>query len=545
MKAFSRAAIVAILLSLVLAGSARPSAAQGDLVSLSAKDCTYGGEFKTIAATDASTVKFTLCAPDAAFLAKIAFQAFQISPAAYLQKTSGKGDINNLPIGTGPYKLEKWDKGNQIILTRNDAYWGEKAKTKTVVIKWTTDASARLVELQAGTADGIDNVAPGDFAVVSGDSNLKLYERQALNVMYLGMQNTIAPFDNLKVRQAIAYAIDKQRIVDNFYPKGSTVASQFVPKAIFGFTKEVEPFKRDIAKAKQLIAESGVATPIKVALSYRNVVRGYLPQPAIVAQDLQAQLKEIGFDVTLNEVESSTYITQTNKGTFPLFLLGWGADWPDATNFLDYHFGAGANPTFGKTFKEITEPLAKAQQSADPKVRYPLYQEANKQVRDLVPMVPIANGGSAMAFKTTIAGAQASPLTDEKFAFMQNTKGDQLVFIQGGEPGGLYCPDETDGEAFRICGQVAESLYGYEIGGTAPIPKLATACTPNADLTEWTCKLRTGVKFHDGSALTANDVATSYIAQWDASSPLHTGRETQFSYLTASFGGFLNAPPAK
>ncbi len=545
MKAFSRAAIVALLLSLVLAGSARPSAAQGDLVSLSAKDCTYGGEFKTIAATDASTVKFTLCAPDAAFLSKIAFQAFQISPAAYLQKTGGKGDINNLPIGTGPYKLEKWDKGNQIILTRNEDYWGDKAKTKSVVIKWTADASARLVELQAGTADAIDNVAPGDFAVVSGDSNLKLLERPATNIMYLGMQNTIAPFDNVKVRQAIAYAVDKKRIVDNFYPKGSTVATQFVPTSIFGYTKEVEPFPHDVAKAKQLLTESGVTLPINVTLSYRNVVRAYLPQPPIVATDIQAQLKEVGINVTLNEVESSTYISQTNKGAFPFFLLGWSADWPDATNFLDYHFGAGANPTFGKTFKEITEPLAKAQQSADPKVRYPLYQEANKQVRDLAPMVPIANGGSGLAYKSTISGAQASPLTDEKFAVMQNTKGDQIVFIQGGEPGGLYCPDETDGEAFRVCGQVAEALYGYEIGGTNPIPKLATACTPNADLTEWTCKIRSGVKFHDGTALTANDVAQSWIVQWDASNPLHVGRETQFAYLTATFGGYLNPPPAK
>src|SRR5262249_27811794 len=273
--------------------------------------------------------------------------------------------------------------------------------------------------------------------------------------------------------------LDKQRIVDNFYPAGSTVATQFVPSAIFGYTKEVEPFAHDVAMAKKLIADSGVQTPIKANLSYRNVVRAYLPQPPVVAQDVQAQLKDIGFDLQLQEVESGSFITQVNGGKVPLFLIGWSADWPDATNFLDTHFGAGSPPTFGNQFKEITDPLTKAAQSADPKVRYPLYVEANKQIRDLVPMVPIANGGSATAYLKTSKGGQASPLTDEKFAAMENSKGDQIVFLQGAEPISLYCPDESDGETFRACGQISEGLYGYELNGTNPIPKLATECAPD------------------------------------------------------------------
>src|SRR5713226_2182897 len=394
MKSVARIALAGSLMVLALAVTVQPGIAQGQLISQSTKDCSYGGEFKAIEAVDQMTVKFTLCAPDAAFLSKIAFQSFGITPAAYLQKTGGKGDLLEKPIGTGPYKLDKWDKGNQVILTRNDDYWGDKPKTKTVVVKWTADASARLVELQAGTADGIDNVAPGDFDVVSKDSSLALFKRPPLNVMFLGMNNTLPPFDNLKIRQAMAYAIDRQRIV----------------------------------------------------------VRAYLPQPPVVAQDVQAQLKDLGVDVQVQEVESGTFITQVNGGKVAFFLIGWSADWPDATNFLDTHFGAGSPPTFGNTFKEITDPLTKAGQSADPKVRYPLYLEANTKIRDLVPMVPIANGGSATAFKSTIKGAQASPITDEKFAAMENTKGDQIVFIQGAEPISLYCADESDGETFRVCG---------------------------------------------------------------------------------------------
>jgi len=542
MKSVARVFLAAALTMLVLATNFQTGIAQDKLIAQSTTDCSYGGEFKAIEAVDMATVKFTLCAPDAAFLSKIAFQSFAISPAAYLQKTGGKGDLLSVPIGTGPYKLEKWDKGNQIILTRNDAYWGDKAKAKTVIFKWTAEASTRLLELQAGTADGIDNVAPGDFDVISKDANLALLKRPALNVSFLGMNNTMPPFDNVKFRQAMAYAIDRKRIVDNFYPEGSTVATQFVPPAIFGFTKESESFPYDPAMAKKLIAESGVPTPIKLTLGYRNVVRAYLPQPAVVAQDIQAQLKDLGIDVQVQEVESGTFITQVNGGKVPFFLIGWSADWPDATNFLDTHFGAGSPPTFGNTFKEITDPLTKASHSADQKVRYPLYVEANNKIRDLVPMVPIANGGSATAFKNTIKGAQASPLTDEKFAAMENTKGDQLVFIQGAEPISMYCADESDGETFRVCGQISEGLYGYEINGTSPVPKLATQCTPNTDLTTWTCKLRPGVKFHDGSPVTANDVALSWIVQWDAANPLHTGRVTQFTYLSDTFGGFLNPP---
>lgn len=114
--------------------------------------------------------------------------------------------------------------------------------------------------------------------------------------------------------------------------------------------------------------------------------------------------------------------------------------------------------------------------------------------------------------------------------------------MQNAEPISLYCPDETDGESLRGCEQVVESLYRYEIGGTAVQPSLAEICSPNADLTEWTCTLRKGVKFHDGSTLDANDVVMSLLVQWDASHPLHKGNTGAFTYFSSLWGGLLNAP---
>src|SRR5690606_4327942 len=167
-------------------------------------------------------------------------------------------------------------------------------------------------------------------------------------------------------RKAIAHAIDKERIVANFYPPGSSVATQFMPSAIeSGYTPEVEPFPYNPEIARQLLEESGLELPIEVTLNYRDVVRGYLPTPGVVATDIQAQLAEIGINVTIEVMESGAFIDASNAGQLAFHMLGWGADYPDATNFLDYHFGEGSSPQFGTRYPEITEPLKAAAQLAD------------------------------------------------------------------------------------------------------------------------------------------------------------------------------------
>ena len=519
------------------------------LITYAAENCDYGGTLLSISALDANTVQFQLCVPDPALPSKVAFSAMGIQPSEHLIATDGGGEaLFRNPIGTGPYMLDNWELGNEIVMTRNDSYWGEPANEPTVIFRWNSEAAARLVELQAGTVDGIDNPAPGDFDVIANDPNLALYERQGTNVFYLGMNNTVAPFDNVLVRQAVAHAIDKQRIVDNFYPAGSSVATQFVPSLIFGFTEEVEPLAYDPDMARQLLeqaaAEDGFTLPIETTLSYRDVVRSYLPQPGVVAQDLQAQLAEVGINVTIDMQESGTFIDNSDAGLLSLHLLGWGADYPDATNFLDYHFGAGASEQFGEKFPELTSVLAEAAALADPAERYPLYVEANTLLRDLAPMVPIAHGGSGTAYKAGIEGAHSSPLGNEQFAVMSDPDDDNFVWMQNGEPPGLYCADESDGEALRACEQMIEALLAYEVGGTAVIPALAESYEASEDLTTWTFHLREGVSFHDGSAFDANDVVMSYAVQWDAANPLHVGRDGSFTYFSVFFSGFLNAPEA-
>ncbi len=538
------------LLVLALLVLSLPLTAQDELLKFEAPDCEYGGLMKSIEAVDATTVKFTLCAPDPAFPSKAAFSSFQIYPSEYLESTGGTGELITAPVGTGPYKLESWTQGSEIVLTRNDSYWGEAALEPTVVIRWNAEAAARFTELQAGTADGIDNVGTGDIDAVRADPNLQLIERAPLNVFYIGFNNTIAPFDNLNVRQAIAHAIDKQRIVDNFYPAGSQAATQFMPPAISsGYTPEVEPFPFDQAQAAELLKTSGLELPVTIELRYRDVVRGYLPNVAQVAEDIRSQLEAVmvdgvqGFVVTVEVVESGTFIDNTDAGAYGMYLLGWGADYPDATNFLDYHFGGGSSAQFGERIQGVVDGLAAAGQLSDLEARNAIYAEVNALLRDEAPMLPVAHGASAVAYRAAIGGfPHASPLGNESFAVMEDPDDDVFVWVQNGEPAGLYCADESDGEALRVCEQIGEPLLGYEVGGTDVVPALAVSYEANEDATEYTFTLRDGVLFHDGSALDANDVVLSWGIQWDASHPLHVGRDGSFTYFSGFFGSFLNAP---
>ncbi len=510
-------------------------------MSLAAPDCDYGGLIKEIAAVDESTVQFTMCVPDPAFPSKAAFTAFSVQPTEWLESAIASGEILEKPIGTGPYYVDSWNRGDSIVFKRFEDYWGDKALTDTLVFRWTTEGAARLLELQSGTVDGIDNPSPDDFDVIVDDDNLELYEREALNIFYFAMTNTFEPFNNLKVRQAIAMGIDRQRIVDNFYPAGSEVASHFTPCAIPNGCVGDDWYDFDLQAAKDMLTEAGYPDGFDTTIYYRDVFRSYLPEPSLVATDLQAQLSDLGINATIEVMESGAFIEESSAGRLDgFYLLGWGADYPHITNFLDYHF-TGTNPQFGDTHPEIYEKLTAAAQIADPAEAESLYVDANNAIRELVPMVPIAHGGSAAAYRADVENAHSSPLGNEFMAVMNPGGRSTFVWMQNAEPISMYCNDETDGESLRACEQVVESLLSYEIGATDVQPGLATSCEPNDDLTVWTCNLRDGVKFHDGSMLDANDVVMSWVVAWDAANPLHVGNTGAFEYFTYLWGNLLNA----
>jgi len=486
-------------------------------LTLDAGGCDYGGKIESIAATAENEVVFSLCSEDPAFLAKLAFIPFAVQPSEHLEATGGQPLEN--PIGTGPFVLQEWSRGSEIVYTANQDYWDGAPAFDTLVFRWRDSSTARITELTSGNADFITNLAASDYATIEGDANLQLLVDENPNIFYVGFNNLFPPFDDVRVRQAVSMGIDRQRLIDTFYPEGSAVADYFTP-CIIENACEGEPFHE---------------TTIKL----RDVFRVYLPEPTVIAEDIRAQLAaNLNINATVEVMESGAFIEENASGQQEgIHLLGWGADYPHVTNFLDFHFGGG-NPQFGEMHPDIVEKLAEGARTVDPAAAQPIYEEANNLIREHVPMLPVAWGAAADAALATLENAAVAPVGAPQFYTMNPGDAD-LVFVQNAEPISLFCADETDGESLSACEQVLEGLYGYGPNGEV-IPKLATECAPDDSGLVWTCTLREGVLFHDGSTLDANDVVTSWSVGLDASHPLHTGNTGAYEYFSYLWGALIN-----
>jgi len=535
------------------APSTSPSAGESSVPFQSASypqggpaDCAYGGEIAQIRAVDRLTVEFALCHPDPAFLSKIALANNAIQDSDWLTLYGPNQRLRVEANGTGPYMVTEGTPAPStgITLGRYDGYWGNKAIAAEVVLEWRSSAAARLLALQSGSVDGIDNPRPNDLATIEGDSTLNLEPSEALNTMYIGMSNIFAPFDSLTFRHGLAMGIDRQRIIDNAFPPGSSLAGWFTPCAI-EFACVGDPwYAYDKGAAIALLAEPGFPGPLTTHIYYRDEVGCGLPDPSVIAQELQTQLQD-DLDITadLRPQESATFMANLSAGLLDgLYLLEWCAAYPDVTAFLDHHFNNPGNQQFGTIDASISVPLMAGDQAADPTAREAAYVAANNAIRDIVPMIPIAHGGSGTAWKADVVGAVASPLNGESFAAMDPGGRTRLVWMQSASPRSFYCADAIDGNSVRLCHNIFEQLYAFRPGTAMVTPALAELCDPNEELTVWTCHLRSGVTFHDGAELDANDVLMSYAAQWDYEHPIHGGSTGRFVGWAGEFGPFLNAP---
>jgi ABC-type transport system substrate-binding protein len=482
-----------------------------------------------IEAIDELTVRFTLCAPDPAFTQKLAVTNFSVNDSGWLATAIEDGSLALTMNGTGPLMLVAWEQGVQIVLTRNESYWGDRAASERVVIQWEPESAARLVQLRAGTVDAADNVAPTDEAAIAADASLALLTREGFNTFYLNFNNRYAPVNDVRVRQAIAQALDRQRIVDLFYPSGSTLATHVPPCVIDGACVGDAWYAQDLVAARALLTEAGYPNGLDLTLSLRETPRAFLPDPVAVATDIQAQLAAVGIRVTLDVQEAGGYIGKLLSGelrgaSFSAAL----PDYPEAWNSLGIDFGSTSGPAHGDQYPRLVALLDEAQRESDPAAREALFTQINNEIRTQVPVVPIANGASLIATRSAVRGLVASPVAMERFDRVSIEGSNTFTWLQGGEPAGLYCMDEEDREAVRICAQVMEGLYGYAVGGTAAEPRLATECVASADGLVVECALRRDVRFHNGARLDAGDVLDSFAAAWDCTHPLHVGRTGSF-----------------
>ncbi len=534
-----------------------PVAQAQDMLSFAAADCDYGGNLKSVEAVDELTVVITLCNTDALFEQKVASLGLSIHPAEYVNATGGEGDLLTHAIGTGPLKLVNWDQGNEIVFERYDDYWGEPSIEQTVILRWNSEAAARATELRAGTIDGMKFANPHDIPVFRDDPNFNLIDIPPLTGVYVAMSNYFEPLNDVRVRKAIAMGIDRQRIVDNFFPPGSPLTPDFAPPAVFGHVSEggVPGFDQDAAKAllEEAAADLGFELPLDslvdtrtgedraLTLTWRDVVRGYLPNPGIIANDVAAQLADIGVIADVQVVESGTFLASANAGNEPLHILGWHADFPDASNFYSCCFGPN-NTQLGVPNPALYEPLVAASQVLDPEERMGYFRQVADAMAEHVPWVPFGHAGAADVWQVRMIGVHPGLLDGtEEFSRIEDPEDDNVIYMQNAEPISLYCNDTWDGETFRACHQVSEALLDFERGGVDVIPGLAETWSVSDDGLVWTFNLREGVLFHDGSSLDANDVVVSWQAPADCASPNHTGTGQAFAIYKSIFQQFINA----
>ena len=170
-------------------------------------------------------------------------------------------------------------RGDHITYAANPTYWGTKHANQTFILKWNKEAAARLLDLQAGNVDGIEDIGTDDYATVKADTNLKLKPRTLNSFLYLGFNVDTPPYDNEKVRQAFSLAIDRARIVKNFYPEGALPAVQFLPPGVKpGYTDGYTGITYDQAKAKTMLTEANFDFTKEYTLSYAERTRALLPE---------------------------------------------------------------------------------------------------------------------------------------------------------------------------------------------------------------------------------------------------------------------------
>lgn len=384
----------------------------------------FGGFPGAIAAVRVAApdkVQLVLTKPMAPLLANLALQSFEISSPDAIKKYGKDYDFH--PVGTGPYQLGEWVKDDHITLRRFDGYWGPKPKIATVILRDISDQATSLLDIQKGDIDGWEYPRPGDVKTLAADPKLHLFRFPPNNIMYLAINNTRPPFDNVLVRRAVNEAIDKSAIAKNFYDPSTIVADEFLPPSVWPHGVKVG-YPYDPADARKLLAQAGFPHGFDTTLWYMTTPRPYLPEPQRVAEVIQSNLKAIGINAKLQGFEWGQYLQRVQNAEASLALFGWTGDNGDPDNYLyvlldkdGAHTPGAQNVCYWRDERYHTLML-KAQTTIDRAARTKIYDEALKIVHDQAPCVPLAHSAPPIVFKTTVKGFVPNPDTVEQFQFM-------------------------------------------------------------------------------------------------------------------------------
>jgi len=389
----------------------------------------YGG----CEATDEFTAQVTITRATSGFPTMLTLSSLAMQSPTALEEgdangiaTEGEGfsfpAYAQAPAGTGPFKFGEYDEANATItLEANDDYYGDAAKSSELVFKVIADESTRRQELEAGSIDGYDLPNPVDWAGLEEGGN-DVIVRPAFNIFYLGLNPESNPIlKDLKVRQAIYHALDREQIVQSQLPEGAEVATQFMPSTVSGYNGSLEPYAYDPAMAKRLLKEAGAEDMTLKFAFPTDVSRPYMPDPQQLYDALRTNLEDVGINV---EVVSASwnggYLDNVTAGKYDAYLLGWTGDYDAAFNFIGTFFGNLKENDFGTEVMPWGEQLAQDLQDADAIVdegeRATAFETINQQImEEYLPGLPISHSPPALVVGPEVEGLIASPLTAEEF----------------------------------------------------------------------------------------------------------------------------------
>ena len=368
------------------------------------------------------TIRFRLSHPDSSFLANIGSSSAIILSLEYAENLitlDAMQNIDMLPIGTGPFKFKQYRSGAFIRYDPNLDYWREVSKLKQLVFDITPRDSGRLTKLLAGECDVI--AYPIAHKKVNQHPNLLLESVTSFNVGYMGFNTYKAPFNNALVRQAIAFAIDKQAILDTVYTGQAQIANGLIPNSSWAYDKTITPHEHSIEKAKKLLAQAGYSDGFTMQLWAMPIQRAYNPDAVTMAKLIQADLDKIGITVDIvSGYEWSTFLRKLSEGEHQSVLIGWSADHPDPDNFFSNLLSCaaaltGSNRTFwcDQKFDELIE---KALKTNNINKRKSYYSQALKLINKEVPLIPIAHSKRYQARVDTVKGDILHPIGGINFS---------------------------------------------------------------------------------------------------------------------------------
>ncbi|RXK32933.1 peptide ABC transporter substrate-binding protein SapA [Arsenophonus endosymbiont of Bemisia tabaci Asia II 3] len=377
---------------------------------------------RSIRKIDNYTVEFKLCTPDASFLWHLATRYAPILSqeyAQYLNKINYKEFIDWQPVGTGPFMLVGYQTGQFIKLNRHDNYWKGKPLMQQVVIDLGAGGTGRISKLLTGECDVLAYPAASQLKVLREDARLRLSMRAGMNIAYLIFNTSKLPLDQLKVRHAIAYSINNERLMQSIYYCTAETATSVLPRASWAYDNQIKVTDYNPEKAKEMLEELGLSG-MKLDILVPVISQSYNPSPLKTAELIQADLAKVGIKMNIHPVEGNLLENKLSDRNYDMILAGWSTDSNDPDSFfrpllscaakeLHANLSKWCNPYFDELLRQ-----ALVSQSISSRINY--YHQAQSLLAKELPVLPLAYSLHLQAYRYDIKGLVISAFGNSSFA---------------------------------------------------------------------------------------------------------------------------------